>query len=164
MLYCRTSIYNQSFFPSSLKLWNNLPNHIRETDSLTGFKSHISARKVKAPNYFSAGNRKLNIIHTQLRYSNSRLNADLYKFGLIENPYCCCKFDYENSYHYFMNCVNYSDIREEMVRNINKILDDKVIVTLDLLLNGNADLTYNENIQVFNQVQRYIYNSKRFNN
>ena len=39
--YCRTSVYKESFFPSSIRLWNALPDNITAVDSLEAFKSRI---------------------------------------------------------------------------------------------------------------------------
>ena len=91
LFHSRTTLYSNSFFPSTSRLWNNLPLPTRESASLRMFKSSITSRQTYAPKYFSFGSRKVNIIHTQLRYSNSKLNADLHKVGLVDSPACKCK-------------------------------------------------------------------------
>ena len=39
--YARTDVYKHSFFPSTVSLWNKLPETIKETQSLDTFKSRI---------------------------------------------------------------------------------------------------------------------------
>ena len=158
----RTSLYGQSFFPSTSQLWNNIPLHIRESTSLKSFKSRITTRNLKAPPYYSFGSRKLNIIHTQLRYSNSKLNADLNKYGIVDSSECKCKYRYEDSQHYFMNCMLYDNIRHELFQNINKICKSREAPNVNLLLHGNADLPSKDNIEIFRAVQSYILKSHRF--
>ena len=41
--YCRTNTYKDSFSPSSIILWNQLPEKLTNTDSLEAFKAGVSA-------------------------------------------------------------------------------------------------------------------------
>ena len=41
--YCRTTNYKELFFPSTIRLWNNLPEDLTSAASLEVFKSGISA-------------------------------------------------------------------------------------------------------------------------
>ena len=41
--YCRTNIYKNSFFPSTIRLWNQLPEEQTAAESLDVFKAGISA-------------------------------------------------------------------------------------------------------------------------
>ena len=41
--YCRTNTYKDSFFPSSIRLWNQLPEKLTNAKSLDTFKAGISA-------------------------------------------------------------------------------------------------------------------------
>ena len=59
----------KSFVPDVINQWNLLQKEAREATSLTIFKKHINKNIPKPPNYFSAGNRKINIIHTKLRHN-----------------------------------------------------------------------------------------------
>jgi len=38
----RTNLYLHSFLPSTIKLWNNLPNHLVEVSSLNSFKEQLT--------------------------------------------------------------------------------------------------------------------------
>ena len=39
--YCRTQIYKHSFFPDTIRLWNNLPSTVVDCNSITTFKSEL---------------------------------------------------------------------------------------------------------------------------
>lgn len=41
--YCRTDTYRQSFFPSTIRLWNSLPNSLIVAPSLDSFKTNVQA-------------------------------------------------------------------------------------------------------------------------
>jgi hypothetical protein len=82
--FCRLSITNSSFIPSTVKEWNKLDIAIRKLDSLSKFKNAIrlnsQSNKISVPKLYYYGPRKLNVILTQLRCTASFLNHDLYKF------------------------------------------------------------------------------------
>ena len=71
--YSRLKISQDSFFPSAITSWNDLPLQVRQSETVAKFKSSINQQIVSAPKYYSYGKRKLNIIHTKLRYSASLL-------------------------------------------------------------------------------------------
>ena len=50
------------------------------------------------PDYFSHGDRTLNILHTKLRL-NCILNCDLHRYNIIDSPLCTCG-KIEDTYHY----------------------------------------------------------------
>ena len=82
----RTSSYIKSYIPSTIKLWNNLPLHIRNLPTLSSFSQSIKKLFYRTPKkLFNYGNRKANIIHCQLRNNVSSLNADLHKDYLRDN-------------------------------------------------------------------------------
>ncbi len=39
LIPCRTVLYNNSFLPSTIRQWNQLPEHVRNTSSLMSFKT-----------------------------------------------------------------------------------------------------------------------------
>ena len=40
-LFCRTDTYKYSFYPQSIKLWNNLPLQIADSSSFTSFQNFL---------------------------------------------------------------------------------------------------------------------------
>ena len=41
--YCRTDVYLHSFFPSGIRLWNNVPENIAMLETLEGFKRGLAS-------------------------------------------------------------------------------------------------------------------------
>lgn len=160
--YTRTSLYANSFFPSSIRLWNNLLAPIRHSNTFPVFKSQLNSHNLKIPKYYEYGQRKLNMLHTRLRYSVSPLNYDMYKVSLVNNSSCICGNPCENVHHFFINCPLYRDIRTDLVNNINDILHCTASLDLSLLLYGNSELSAKTNISIFKEIHNFIRKSKRF--
>ena len=73
--FCRLSITNDSYSPSTIRQWNNLDLSIRNVGSMLHFKSELkklsTSYSVNIPKYYSYGPRKLNIVLTQFRCSTT---------------------------------------------------------------------------------------------
>jgi hypothetical protein len=160
--YSRTTLYQNSFFPSGIQLWNNLLPHVKQTNTFSMFRSQITPIAVKLPKYYEYGNRKLNIIHTKLRHSVSQLNYDLYKLGIIDDSSCSCGNPCENVYHFFITCNLYINIREQLFKTINDAIQGTTTIDLQLFLCGNTDLSDKVNIAIFHAVHTFIRKSNRF--
>ena len=79
----RTNQYRDSFLPSTLHLWNNLPLEARQSNTLNSFKLFLKKGILPIPRYYYHGNRKPQILHSRLRTGCSALNLDLFtKFVL----------------------------------------------------------------------------------
>ena len=106
----RLSLYQSSFFPSTIRLWNNLPTDLRNSPCQQMFKNEI--RKVydipdKPPLYFSTGIRIANILHARLRQKCSSLKCDLFRCNLISSCNCDCGNYIESVDHFFLKCNIY---------------------------------------------------------
>ena len=92
--FCKLSITNSPFIPSTVKEWNKLDIAIRKLDSLSKFKNAIrlnsQSNKISIPILYYYGPSKLKVILTQLRYTASFLNHDLYKDHILSSPPCSC--------------------------------------------------------------------------
>jgi len=86
----RLSTTERLFVPSTIALWNNLPDEIRGSDTMLSFKSRITPVVEKMPPYFEIGHRKLIIVHVRLRYFYSNLNYYLFRVNLTADPSCAC--------------------------------------------------------------------------
>ena len=42
-IFCKSNFYQNSFYPNSIKLWNNLSEDLQVCHSLSTFKKHISS-------------------------------------------------------------------------------------------------------------------------
>jgi hypothetical protein len=108
--------------------------------------------------HFYYGPRKLNIILTQLRNSYSFLNYDLSKVNIVNDAACSCGAPREDAFHYFFTCPNYAEIRLIMMNNLKWVQT----IDLNLLTCGSDILTYEENINIFKHVFKFIKSSERF--
>ena len=87
--FTRLCSFETSFFPSTLKLWNDLDPHIRCPPSLLQFKRAITYKR-KATSFLIRGDRSTEIALTRIRHNCSSLNADLYRVNIIASPNCIC--------------------------------------------------------------------------
>jgi hypothetical protein len=87
--YCFDSIF--------IDLWrrNKTGHNVKQAN-----KNHT----IKPPKFYIAGCRILNIIHTRLRHSSSRLNADLFRVHLANDPGCICGCAFEDAIHFILEC------------------------------------------------------------
>ena len=151
-------IYKHSFIPSTIRLWNELEVTVRQSSSISVFKKQISARNLP-PIYFSKGKRLSNILHTKLRHNCSALNSDLYRVNIKDTPQCSCGAHDENSEHYFMFCPKYNAQRGILFNSLRGICQT---FTLNTLLFGDEDFSLIQNENIFQAVQLYITETKRF--
>lgn len=88
----------------------------------------------------------------------SRLNHHLFLLHVIDSAECICGFHIENNKHYLFECPLYSNIRNNMLKNIKEITG---YIDEELLLFGSTNFTYNENKSIFNSVKVFIEESNR---
>ena len=142
------------FVPSTIALWNDLLDEIRESDTMLSFKSRITPVVEKMPPYFEIGDRELIILPACLRNFYSNLNYDLFRVNLTADPSCVCG---NPCFHFFFKCPIYNMCHLEMGNTIRII---SIPIFLHLLLNGSNTLTHKENSHIFLNVQMFI--SKMF--
>ena len=107
------------------------------------------------PSYYNAGSRVGQIPHTRLRLDCSALNYYLNRRKLIDSKLCECG-EVENAKHFILQCPLFNEHRQVHLSDIvtNCSLRD--------LLFGSNNLTDQENADVFQKVQMYILETKRF--
>ena len=158
----RLSLYQESFIPSSIKLWNSLDLSVRNELSLNMFKLKIKQKYYKnksPPTYFNIGDRYLNVLHARLRNKCSALNMDLYHANIKPNAMCQCGYLYENAQHYFLSCKNYTVQRNKLFFELRK---ENIPTDFENLMYGNALFNMNINTLIFIKVQNYIKETNRF--
>ena len=131
-----TTFYKNSFLPSTVHIWNNLPTIIRENPSVSVLKNYLDREKNKSPSYRSYGNRTAQIYHSRLRLQCSSLKAHLFEKNISDDPFCTCGY-IEDNFHYLFACEKYTNIREQYIWTLNYDLNT------ECLLWGNPDLTNN---------------------
>ena len=85
---CRTELYRRSFLPTVIEEWNKLPIEIRDQNSIPCFKNYLNRNKPTPNRLYFIGERKLQVIHTRIRYKCSSLNHDLFRKSIVDSPRC----------------------------------------------------------------------------
>ena len=153
----RLELYRSSFFPSSTVLWNDLPDNIKNTASISHFKKCLSANDHTVPPYYTVGCRKAQIIHCKLRLRMSDLQYDMFNRFLTDDKSCDCGFAEENAEHYLLNCPRFDVARATTINVLPPIATN-----IDTLLFGSTNLSLQFNFYVFLTVQEFILISERF--
>ena len=153
----KTEIHANSFFPSTTRLWNELPEHIQASPSISQLKHFLSHEDPIVPAFFYYGKRMQQTIHCRLRLEMSDLNSDLFKRHLLDNPACTCGFRTETANHYLLFCSRFANIRRQTINTL-----PQEHRTINTLLNGSADLSLQENENLFDVIHNFIRDSRRF--
>ena len=157
----RTDLFNNSFFPSTVRLWNELPKDIKNSESLSVFKSKLGNLFIQTPipsQLYNHGNRFVAILHTRLRLGSSQLNSHLFKIGIKPTPGCSCGASTEDPWHFFFECPLFVTARS----NLHLIISKYAPFSLNIVLYGSNKCTLHENIQIFSAVHDYINLTTRF--
>ena len=157
LIRARTNLFNSSFFPSVIRLWNDLPPATRDAEFLDEFKSKLNRDKPKVNPLFYIGSRKVAVLHARLRMKCSMLKADLFKNGLIESPGCACGAANEDTFHYLFECQNFRVERDRL----QNIVIPLAPFTVQTLLFGSDNCTLQENEKIFLAVHSYINSTGR---
>ena len=155
--YSRTSLYFNSFLPSVIREWNELPTDNRNAESLESFKRLLNMDKSSIPKHFYIGDRKAQVLHTRLRTQCSSLNQDLFSKSIVESPLCRCG-NIESTHHFFFNCPLYNNIRTTLFNSVSQFCT----LTLQHFLHGEDSFSYEVNTNIFVAVQKFIIDSRRF--
>ena len=73
------NLFSNSFFPSTVRAWNDLPNDIKNAPSVGSFKYKINKNLRSPPKFYNAGTSKGQILQAILRMECSSLNSDLHR-------------------------------------------------------------------------------------
>jgi hypothetical protein len=171
----RRSGYVNSFIPSAVRLWNGLDRAIKQSETLDGFKYKLKKAKCKKKNkLYSKYNGVKAINHTRMRLGLSGLKAQRYEYNHVDNAKCdYCGARKEDAMHYLLQCTVFDTMRTALLDNVKIVYQEKNI-PLDLrrtivkkelvkhLLCGDTRLNHGDNTKLFEIVQQFISNSKRF--
>ena len=95
-----TNLFFNSFLPSSIRAWNNLPEDTKNSPTVSSFKFRLNRNRYTPPKYFNVGSRKGQILHARLRMECSSLNSHLFRKNIVPSPSCICG-GFESTYHFF---------------------------------------------------------------
>ena len=129
---CRTEYFANSFFPYTIKEWNNLSPEIRKSVSYEVFKNSLLKFIRPSPNSLFNVSDSLGIkLLTRLRLGLSHLREHKFNHNFQDtiNPLCPCSLESESTTHFFLRCQNFTDLRKCLMNELIKI--DSCILTLD---------------------------------
>ena len=166
----RTTNYSQSFIPSTIRTWNDLPAEVRLSNSFKIFKKNIEDMiGPENPSSFNSyGSKQGNTLHTRLRLQASSLNAHKFSFGQANSAQCLRGHRKEDNTHYFLHCSIHTRHREELFHSLTTLLnkDFELIppaVQIDLLLNGPKETnSKDESLKTALAIQHFIFKTNRF--
>ena len=163
---CKKDFFYESFFPSSIRLWNNLNFNLRDIQSLNEFKSKLN-RKIsknfnKACLWHTANSA---VQHSRMRMGLSALNSQRKAYNFISEDLCPnCHEKKETVTHFFFECPFYAAFRQEMLQNVEIIIQDySSVETSDLVklfLYGTG--IFEIDVNLFEKIQNYIFQTRRF--
>ena len=128
---------------------------MRNASTVNSFTTLLNENRQIPPTYFKVDTRTGQILQARLRMECSSLNAHLYSKNVVPTPSCECGA-FESPNHYLLHCPRYKAIRE---RYLHSYLDSHN--THDLLY-GKESSSDSENKVLFQNVQEFIIQSKRF--
>ena len=155
---------HNSFFPSTIRQWNNLPQNIRNSRTVTTFKALVRGPNNLNP-YHRLSSGKPGIWLTRLRLGLSALNSHRFKYNFIETPYCSqCHNEIESISHYFLDCPTHREARTKLLQRLSGELDVDIqdrTKLIKILLEGETMTKLNQKV-LLSITFEFLTNSKRF--
>jgi hypothetical protein len=158
----RLNVYANSFYPSTIKAWNDLDEKFKSAPSIAAFKTyHARSLSKKNPLYYYGG-RLESAIHARMRIENSPLRADLCNaLHVIPSPLCQCGTGVEeDAKHYFFDCQLFDTNRQTLVSDLLPFTIDRN--EYNHLLFGIPEADHRMNIHIFTAVHKFIRETRRF--
>ena len=167
--HCRTDCFKYSFFPSTLNDWFSLDINIRNSESISLFKSRLLSfiRPVQNNIYNIFDPEGLKFL-TRLRVGLSHLNAHRFHHNFQEclNPLCSCSLEIEDTTHYLLHCRYFSNQRTDLMNSVNSVVQNFEFMSennkKDLLLFGDSRFDENKNKVILEATITAIKKSERF--
>ena len=168
-LRTKHDFFKNSFFPSTIKEWNNLDPEIRKSKSISIFKSIIlKFIRPKPNNVYYCHNPKGIKLLTRLRLGLSHLREHKFKHNFQDclNPLCLCGNEIETSTHYLHHCpanTNEGLTLLNKIKSINcSILESSDVAVTKILLFGYKSLSNSSNTLILNSTIKNIISTQRF--
>jgi hypothetical protein len=173
----RTTTYQKSFYPQSIRDWNGMDPELRNAKSINAFKDRqrkIVNSKFKTNSLFHHSNTNEAINHTRIRLGLSGLAFQRYDYNHIDDPKCTrCSEKSEDPLHFFLICPVFEDERIDLIQKVCEVLDSNDIkIDLDsptlgeefieMLLRGTPLMDEKDNKKILILAQAFIKQTKRF--
>ena len=154
----RIGALHNSFIPYTIRLWNNLPQNLRDLHEFENFKNEYLRELPRENILYCYGDRKAGIHHARIRLGCSALNHHLCKNHILDSSQCRCGHPCEDALHFFFVCEMFSRHRI----NLHDVVIEHAPFNLHTLLYGREDLPLTVNHIIFNAVHKYIQETSRF--
>ena len=152
-IHAHTNLFFNSFLPSTIRAWNDLPDNVKEASTVSSFKYRLNRDLRAPPKYFNAGSRIGQILQGRLRMECSSLNSDLFRKNTVPSPSCSCG-GFESAFHFSTHALSMQmSGTDTYLTKIHNVHD---------LLFGKENAPDNDNELLFLKVQDFIIKSKRF--
>ena len=186
-LHTKHDFFKNSFFPLTIKEWNNLDPHIRKYKSSSIFKSNIlKFIQPKPNNVYYCHNPKgmllltrlltallltmllLTRLLTRLPLGLSHLREHKFKHSSQDcpSPLCFCGTEIETSTHNLLHCPTYTNKRMTVLNKIKSIncsiLEFSDAAVTNVFLFGDNNLSDSSNTLILTSTIDYIISTKRF--
>ena len=171
----RTSTYQNSFFPKTIKDWNSLDRPSRLLTTTLSFKEFLKKSTTQKTNkLYHHDSSKAAMTHTRMRLGLSGLSSHRHDYNHINNPKCpTCAGKVEDPSHFFLLCSTFARHRPALIIETCNILSSHGIQIdflnkafrdfyIKALLKASTSLNITENKLIFKHVQTFIQSSKRF--
>ena len=143
--YARTVGYRKSFYPSTIRLWNELSMLVRNSPSLSNFKCRLKGIMFPKPNHLhSLGLGRAPVHLARLRMGLSGLNKHRHSYNYIPRPSCdSCGHIIEDNIHFFLHCPTYQRVRNTLILSVFPIVVDISPDILNIRNNRHAQALVN---------------------
>ena len=165
----RISKVKLSFFPSTIRDWNCLESHIKESNSKQIFKNKIinKIRPKKRSYYGLRDNDKIKYL-TILRMELSPLRAHKFQhnFNDTSDEYCIVCGTIEDTKHFLLHCVSFRLSRTILMQRISSLVKMNILTLSDnkikeIFLYGSSSYDYDTNTKILMEVTSFIAGTKR---
>ena len=165
---CKTNRYQTCFFPSTIKLWNDLPITLKSIQKFEKFKTELtSITRPKPAKWLFSGPRFSQILLTRMQLGFCSLNNYLFSRNLSVSSACTCGAPYEDLVHFFLHCPIHSYQRSQFLTAFNNMniefanqLNENNLVRL--FTTGSPKLSNTMNQNVLQNTMNFISSTKRF--
>ena len=169
LLDTKHNIFQNSYFPSSIKEWNRLDIEIWKSDSISIFKKHILSFVRPLPNKVSNSHSPQGLkLLARLQLGLSHLRYHKFKHNFLDtiNPLCSCGSDIETALHFLLYYPNFMQCRNtllsEISENNSELITRNDLALTETLLFGNNSFSQYDNSRILDATIAFIVASKRF--
>ena len=161
--FSRLSASTHSFFPSTTRDWNALPEQTRQAPSVNCFKALVRGTNNFNP-YHRLCNGKPLIWLSRLRMGLSALNSHRHNYNFIPTPTCIHCNEEETTDHFLLQCVQYAAARAHLLHQLETMLEIDTTDPVNLLntiLEG-ANMQPRHHQDLLSHISAFLRDTGRF--